>query len=588
MAFEWLIKLNDRFSDPASKVEKSIQRVNHALRDLKAQQKDGQAFFQALLGNTTLANIRLAEADLLRLKNKRAELRQVAGAFSLFNRQSRDGLALARDWAIVLQPIASLMKSVGSFAISTGSALTKSIGQAIGERQDARIGFQAAFGDQSEETLKMVRDLAVRTGSPVGELFNKANNLGNLGAKPDEIRAMLLASDDAKVMGLEVGKLERVFEASFSKPAIKIREVSEGLRGVIDETKLWAHLAEDVGIRLGRKVTVGEVDKMVEHNQIGGGFLRQAVLETFQDKEGEKLGSTNFKRADQTLGGRSDRLEQRFKEIFGNVEKTEGYQNFIGAFDHFLTALDDKKTQKVLDHLANAVGEIFKPFADKEGQEKFDNFFDRIAKGAERVIPLISGTARMLNDLSRRFAPTDKDKKDMATEEAERKRVADELDSRGAKKLADDVGSATRSWFGLRIDPNQVEAFNDSIGDQYTIPKLGGGTEKISAREYHEIVDLIRKGGGRDPMYKPDGTVDYFIEGTQVDKKTFDQNNDIQGWNRPSTTRVWGATPKIDIHVNVDARGATKQDAHAIAKKVKDASAEGLADVLHKINTESP
>lgn len=595
MAFEWLVKLNDAFTDPATRVQKSIRNVTASLRELQAVQKEGRALENYVHANnpqlsTSVRNaarvkgdLAMKQAELLQLRNQKAALDNTGGAWSSFTNRMKENRQAIRDWLIIAQPITQVLGFLAGFTMKAANTIfpVEKIGEAIKIRQDARIGFEAAFGGNSEKMLQMTQDLATRTGRPVTELFHEASNFGNLGAPQDQIRPMLLAISDAKAMGLEFGKLNTVFEASLSKPVGTLKEISEGLRGVVDETKLWAHLADDVGKAMGRSVSIGEVGELFKQHRIGGGFVRQAVLETLQDREGQKLGAVTFKRADTTLGGSLDTFEQRITSIYANVEKSEGFRTFKSAMDNVLTSLGSEKFQKLVDNIANKLGTAFEPLTGSNGKERIDNFFERISLGIQKVLPLLSMMAKATIGLTRWFSPTAKDLKDIEAEDERQQKVNEELDKAGNQK----VKKGLLGLVGLGHTSDEFPDYDLPKEKTYTI----GGVQ-LSEDEYFEWRKSYLKKNGVYPNHRgADGEFEYKINDKRVNKKDYDTwNSEFKkgmhhGPGETSERRGFGP---INVEVNVHAAG--NADHKAIGQAAKEGTLEGLADAMDRINVESP
>lgn len=587
MAFEWLVKLNDAFTDPATRVQKSIRNVTASLRELQAVQKEGRALDAYVRSNNpglrtsvrdaarVKGDLLMGQAELLQLRNKKAALDNTGSAWSSFTNRMKENRQAIRDWLIIAQPITQVLGFLAGFTMKAANLIfpVEKIGDAIKTRQDARIGFENAFGSKSEQMLQMTQDVATRTGQPVGELFGQANRYGNIGAKAEEIRPMLLAIGDAKVMNLEVGKLERVFEATFSKPVGTIREIFEGLKGVLNETVLWKHLTEDIGITLGRKIEPGEAERMYREHRIGGSFIRNAVEETIQDREGGKLGSTAFRRADTTLGGSLDTFEQRMINIYANVEKSQGFKTFKSAFDNILTSLGSEKFQKLVDNIANRLGAAFEPLTGPNGKERIDNFFERISLGIQKVLPFLTMMAKATVDLTKWFAPTPADIADDLIQEEKQRKFNEDMDKRGAAKLKKGILGTV----GLGHTEDEFPDYDMPQGPTFTV-----GGKKLGIVEYFQLKDDYKKLTGKNMQsVHPDGT-DYYIGSNKVSKKAYDLNQSSD-WVRPSHSQTYG-----DIHVVVNVHATGNQDHKAIGQAAKEGTTEALADALDKMNVEHP
>lgn len=563
MAFEWLVKLNDAFSDPATRVERSIRKVTASLRDLQAQQKENSALDSYLKGNQLKGDLMMRQAELLSLRNKKAALKDTSSALAGMTDRMKEARRWTRDWVLILNPLVQGL----NFVAGKAEAFGKTIGEAIIGRQDARIGFQAAFGNNAEKMLQMTQDLATRTGRPVGELFHEAMNFGNLGAPEDQIRPMLLAISDAKAMGLEFTKLNRVFEASLSKPVGTLRDISEGLRGVVDETKLWVHLAEDVGKVMGRKINVGEVGQLFNEHRIGGGFVRQAVLETIQDREQGKLGLTQFKRADQTLGGTIDKFEQRLNNIFANVERTQGFKTFHNAFKNILSVITEKKTQDLINNLANSLGRALEPLTGPEGKKRMENFFERLIELAKKATPVVTAFGDAIDYLTRRFAPTDKDRREAAKRDEDASKVI-KRSNPAASSINTYLHEKFPNFFGLP-DKSPFASLPEEKPQGYFV-----GGRQVSKEEFFGLPEGKKKTEELEKKLE-----------TERAKDREAIINALQ--NVPSAAARFMTTP-IHFEQHIDARGATEKDAKAIAKAAKDATVEGLADAFDRMNAEAP
>lgn len=566
MAFEWVVKLYDSFSDPATRVERSIRRMTASLRDLQAQQKEYAAQQAYSTNNQGRGDLLMKQAELLLLRNKRDALKSTGGALDAFTDKMKEARRWTRDWLLILSPIVQLTRFVTSGIASMG----KSIGESIAVRQDARIGFQTAFGDHSEQMLQMTQDLATRTGRPVKELFHEAMNFGNLGAPKEQIRPMLLAISDAKVMGLEYEKLNRVFEASLSKPIGTLREISEGLRGVVDETKLWAHLAEDVGIAMGRKINIGEVGELYKQHRIGGGFVRQAVMETLQDREQGKLGLTQFKRADNTLGGTIDRFEARLDNIFANVEKTKGFKTFKSALDNILSVLTEKRTQKLVDSISNGLGRIVEPLTGPEGKKRMENFFERMGELVQKVLPGVTLLADGIDKLTRRWAPSKKDLEEEAISPTE-KNLKEGISPKTnrSSRINEYFHDKFPSFFGIDKDPISRLPNSPATPEAFMI-----GNRQVSKEEYFGL-----PGGNKKSLD---------LQKEREDEREKDRAAIISVLkDLPGNAWRMLSSP-IHITQQIDARGASEKDTQAVAKAAKDATIEGLADAFDRMNTETP
>jgi len=250
---------------------------------------------------------------------------------------------------------------------------------AISVREQGRLGFRHAFGAEGADwATNRFDEMSRQMGRPADELFQQGKEFGNIGASKEESNALTLSISDMKVMGGEAGKLETAYEQMFSQPILNIRAFKGTLTGVVDESKLWLKLAKDIELTTGKKTSVAQANWLVSHKYISGQMGAQALKETIQDQEGGALGNSSLERAKTTFDGIAGRFNASIDSMLGKLGQSEGWKEFLGAFDNLVIALQDSKVQGKLEHIANLFGDMFKSFDGGSGLARVESFFDRL------------------------------------------------------------------------------------------------------------------------------------------------------------------------------------------------------------------
>src|SRR3954468_2187335 len=373
-------------SDPATRIERQLGRVQNQMKavSIAAAQSKLTTITDPLKKQSLELGI---QRD--RLLISRRALEQNTRAMKDLWSPTKATREAMRDWAMILYPLAKGVEFVWNAVSAVATKLTG----IIRVQEDAMLGAKYAFGSTSADMVKMASDLSVRTGRPVEELYQQMLKFGQLGAPTQLIRPMMLAVSDMKAMGGDAGKLEYVFSQMFSKPVLAMTEINRGLIGIVDETKFWKHLAEDLG------VPFENIQKMVERNLVGRQAGVAALLESIQEKQGMKLGKISFERADTTLGGILEKFEAKLTQILSTITDTPGFKLFKDALTNLLSVFSDQNTENMIKDWANRLGDIIKPLTGPEGKEKMIAFFDAMKSKVAEILPSLQDIGETIKAL---------------------------------------------------------------------------------------------------------------------------------------------------------------------------------------------
>jgi len=526
VAFEWLLKLNDMVSDPATRIERQLGRVQNQMKavSIAAAQSKLTTITDPLKKQSLELGI---QRD--RLLISRRALEQNTRAMKDLWSPTKATREAMRDWAQILYPLAKGVE----FVWNSVSAVATKLTGIIRVQEDAMLGAKYAFGSTSADMVKMASDLSVRTGRPVEELYQQMLKFGQLGAPTQLIRPMMLAVSDMKAMGGDAGKLEYVFSQMFSKPVLAMTEINRGLIGIVDETKFWKHLAEDLG------VPFENIQKMVERNLVGRQAGVAALLESIQEKQGMKLGKISFERADTTLGGILERFEAKLTQILSTITDTPGFKTFKDALNNLLSVLGEQKTETFVKDIANSLGAMVEPLTSDAGRERMRKFFDDLIAKAKELWPIL-------------------------------KDVAGEIGTLG--KLA---YMSVQGWHAItepltrtQEDVNRQAAEIEARGGNVWLP---GGAKSLLPDVYNPFSTT----GG---PYSAEAAARVRQYRYQIGEEKYPV----------SSASPWGYHgPGLHIHTEVHAPGATKDDAEHIASKAAEATKKAVLELHEQINTES-
>lgn len=387
MAFEFMMKLNDMVSDPATRIARNLHEIDQQLRSIDLAAKHSSL---GKMHPGIKKDIAALEFQRLKLQRSAADINDLGRISSSLATRFRHLRESTRDWLLILTPLAMGLK----FVFNQAQQMAHAIVGPIRAVEQASMGLKTMFGNKiGDKLLQEMQELGPRIGRPIAELFQEATKFAVAGVPAEFIRPMVLALSDMSAMGKDIGKLQYDLAATFSRPVADLNEMRRGLTGVIDESLVWKQLAKDIG------VSVGNVNFMMSKNLISGQALGVAILEVIQGLEGNKLGAKSFERADTTLGGMIDRLEARMEKLFMGLADTPGFVTLKNAMKNLIDVLGSDATQKMMNDIGNTLGKMLEPLTGKEGKKNMEAFFSSMKTIITDLLPLLEGAAKFVGYL---------------------------------------------------------------------------------------------------------------------------------------------------------------------------------------------
>ena len=501
---EWSIKLEDMVSSPGARIERQLYSVTRALKllDMQARQTRLGAITDPLKRSRLELQI---QRDKLLLSKKAMETS--GSALGGFSEKLRTGREAMRDWLQILDPIA---RGFG-FVASNAARMGRDIARAVGGRESALLGLNNALGDAGGRgMMQQIQAMSIRSGRPVDELSQRATQWANLGMDPKLIMPSLTARSDAQALGLDTGKFDSFIEQTLSKPMMDMREAKAGTVGLVKGKGFY----ENLGKIVGRKP--GDLEQDLSTNRVSGQAGLIAMLQTLQQQQGGTLGGGTDKFS-HTLEGILDRFQTRLTKLWAGLSDTPGFKTFKSAMENLLTVLNQSKTQKLVNDIANSLGKMLEPLTGPDGKKKMEDFFTSMTSKIEGMIPGLTNVVGFFGKLA---------------------------------------GWGLLSIKGLGM-----------LGD------LASDTAGI-------VTGSLKRGQESDVTRGLFGAI---LDTPPVPGWTATPNAPASAAGKPAARQH-----NLTVNVKVDARGATKEDAHEIAKQISDQVPTHIADALEQMNTEAP
>lgn len=400
----------------------------------------------------------------------------------------------------IAKQVLSAVETVAGSIYTTATTVWDRMIPAITARQQGKLGLRGAYGmDGANWGIESYDLLSRQMGRPIGEFLEQASQFGNIGATKEQGANMALAISDAKVLGLEYGKLNSAFEQMLSQPVLNIRAFKGTLTGVVDESKLWLQLAKDLSISTGKTVSVAQANWLVQHKWVSGQQGVQALLETLQAQQGGALGDASKERAMTTWEGQTGRFSAQIDHILGKVGDSKGWETFTGAFNNLITALEDSKVQVSITKLADSIGMIFAPFTGPTGLVKIENFFTRFTNYLDATITTMKLFLAIYSQLP--FVPHPELAVGLAVNAATAPVDSNTLDdrlSKGKNPSRADILAASKI---PDITVSTVLHFHGPVGDPHAVGKHVQNASKVATHEaLHEYLDHLNdeQGGNQE------------------------------------------------------------------------------------------
>jgi len=521
-ALEWFFKLNDRMSGASSQIERQLTNVSRALKTLDMQ-----------------ARATRLEKTIDPLKRQRLELQLQRDKLLLSKRaleeHGRASDKTARSWSDSLLRFGAslyIIESIGrafGFVAEKAADMAREIRAAVAVRESAMIGIRAAVGGgRAEGVFGQLEKMQTQYGRPGGQLVNMGRDLLAAGMPQGELGPTIAAIEDVRAAGPAGGadKLLEAVKSILTRPTIRAKQLIGGLSGVLDTKRALSNVSAFTGIK------PGDLDVEMSANRVQDkvAAIRALQATSAQQYNEPALGSKALEFAD-TLEGKIGRISALIEKMWTNVEKSRGFRQFKGVLDNIISVLGEGKTGGLLVQLANTLGDVIKPLTGAEGRKKMEEFFESMAAGAKKALGVLGDVAEKVGQLQQRFFPSD-DQKRSAMNEA------------------------------LSKDPSQ----------RFTI-----GNRQVTPEEYF----------GLPPMRVGSGDVQVSDRGMNARDPRWDTPSAPAPVPRSQApARPGPGKAEVHVHVRVDARGATKDDAHEIAQKIADVVPTRVADVFDQMATE--
>lgn len=434
------------------------------------------------------------------------------------------GREALRDWLLILDPVARGLHFVAERAAEMG----KRIIAAVSFKQRSMIGLEAMFGGKGgDDVFERMERMAGQIGKPIEQVVGLARSLAAVGFKQADLEPMVRLIEDLDALDPGAGdKLASVLRGVKSTGFAGVGDV-EALRGtMLSPDKFYEKYSRSMGGPGNRIAGKAALEQL---GSVGSGIppnlFTSMLLGGVLDLEGGKAGSASGRDTTQSL---IDRVGIQIERMFGRLSKSGGVKAFSSVMLNLVKVFDPDSAsgQRIfarLQDLSAVIGKTLEPLTGRDGLKRMEDFFTRLVALTKGAMPAVMQLGRGIEYLMKRFAPLDADKKaDMA---------ASLVDHPGLVPFESSRGVISREeMFGLP----------------------GGEALTAAMRQREEI---SREVFARDAS--------------------------------PMSRANWGLRgAEVNVTVQVDARGASKDDAEHIAEKVKGSAIDAVTEALDRAATQ--
>lgn len=557
---EWIFSLLDKTSGPASTIEKKLELLEKRLKGVdKAAstartdtQKDRLEFRKFELGMQRDA-----------LAARKAE--QATGAFVM---RLHAGLAVAGMVAGAVRGIASA--AVG--AASTVGRLTYSFARAGVEaasfKETNSLAFRTLLGSQAAADRVMAASIKFARETPFesADVMGMYKSLLTSGFQEREIPVVLKAAGDlAALNDFDKQVVDRVLLA--------LRQIKGKGRLQGDELLQLAESGVPVGKvyeRLAKifNTTSAEAQKMMSAGRIDANTGIFAILDVLKStSSGGQLGSLMGSISD-TVPGLFAQLRSRPTEYLMELDKSGGFSAFKGALKHLNAVLDAETDagQRIASRIERTFNRVMKGlFGDLSGPDgaaQAEALVERVIGTVDKLIAMLEVGGAAVKGFLGGFA-----------------------DGAGLSKILESDA------LNGDIDPSKLEAIADafvSLGDAIGTV-VGWMTKFVTLLSFENLKSstsgtLLRL---FDRYAEVKGQADTFQTEVDAMNAKIEAYREQHGIPSPSPTATAATVANANRAsftqtIQVDARGATAEDASAIATRVAHTSRESVEDLLER------
>jgi tape measure domain-containing protein len=382
---EFLFKLIDKVSGPATKMEKSLRKLEAAMGDT------GKASGKLSKG---LSKITFVEKGAGRAGRAIRSARKETSGWSMTLQGIDSGLSIFGRVSSMALGTASAIAEIG---VSTVGAIAKiqQFGlEAADFKERTLIGFKTFLGgDQkkAEDLFKEAMDFARKTPFETQDTVDMFRQLAtggfkfnknNLGVSEIEVAAKAIG-DLASVSGGGAEQINRITKA-FAQIKSKGKLKSEELTGQLGDAGInISKVYEILGKNLGK--TRDQVEKLMRAGKIDADTGIFAIIEAMKaTTSGGKLGGP-MDELSQTLTGLWSTIKSAPFDMLVDLDKTLGFKQAKGFFANMQKALDPTsgpgkrvkaRLEKTFDDM---FGFTFGGLSGSDGADQIATFMERAA-----------------------------------------------------------------------------------------------------------------------------------------------------------------------------------------------------------------